>query len=705
MRIRGLVAAVCAGLLIAAAAELDKDEAFIGKRRNYWAFRAAVRPDVPALQSAWVKTPVDAFILEALEAKKQAPLPPASREKLLRRLYLDVIGLPPSPEDVRSFSSWEEAVDRLMAMPQYGERLALKWLDVVRYADTNGFETDGERPDGWRYRDYVVRSFNQNKPFDRFVREQIAGDELFPGDKEALIALGFLRAGPRHVVGGNQDEEMNRQEDLVEITGSIGSTFLGLTVGCARCHNHKFDPILQSDYYRLQAIFASTQLSEIDIASTQDKEEYEAAKKAYETRLKPIQEQIAAIEKPYRERLREERVAKLDAGHAAALKIPKDKRTEEQQKIAKNAEAQVKLSWDDVVNALSVEDREKRAALRREMHRIELDKPRPPAKALAVEVMPKDPPPTYVLKVGDYHHKLDRVSPGFPKVLAGGATAPETSAGRRAALANWLASAENPLTARVFVNRLWQYRMGTGLVATPNDFGVLGGNPGNRKLLDWLAVEFVSNGWSVKHIDRLILLSNAYRQSSTTEKVYWGPNRRRLDAETLRDSVLAASGLLNAKIGGPPVRVPIEKEVYDLIFTEGEPDNLWPLAADKTLQYRRSIYLLNKRTVRLPLLANFDQPDDMTSCPVRPASTHSLQALSLMNSDFMHEQSEAFAARLETACRADRNCAVKLAYQLALARAPQKKELEVARAFFRKDASLADFCLALLNRNEFVYVP
>ena len=696
---------MCAGLLIAAAAELDKDEAFIGARRNYWAFRAPVRPDVPAVQSAWVQTPIDAFILEALEAKKLAPAPPASREKLVRRLYLDVIGLPPSPQDVRNFTSWEKAVDHLMALPQYGERLALKWLDVVRYADTNGFEADGERPDGWRYRDYIVRSFNQDKPFDRFVREQIAADELFPGDKEALLGLGFLRAGPRHVVGGNQDEEANRQEDLVEITGSIGSTFLGLTVGCARCHNHKFDPILQSDYYRLQAVFASTQLNDIDIATKDEKEQYETAKKAYEARLKPINEQIAEIEKPYRERLREEKVRQLSAEHQAVLKVPKAQRTPEQQKLAKDADAQTKLSWDEVVHALSPEDREKRAALRGQMHRIELDKPRSPAKALAVQDMTKDPPATWVLKVGDVHHKLDRVTPGFPKVLAAGATAPETASGRRAALANWLASPQNPLTARVFVNRLWQFRMGTGLVATPNDFGLLGGNPANRKLLDWLAAEFVSHGWSVKHLDRLILLSSAYRQISTAEKVYWAPNRRRLEAETLRDSVLAASGLLNPKIGGPPVRVPIEKEVYDLIFTEGEPDNLWPLAADKTQQYRRSIYLLNKRTVRLPLLANFDQPDDMTSCPVRPASTHSLQALSLMNSDFMHEQSEAFAARLEAACRTDRICAVKQAYQLALARAPRKNEVELARQFFRKDARLADFCLALLNRNEFVYVP
>ncbi len=257
--------------------------------------------------------------------------------------------------------------------------------------------------------------------------------------------------------------------------------------------------------------------------------------------------------------------------------------------------------------------------------------------------------------------------------------------------------------------------MGTGLVATPNDFGLLGGNPTNRKLLDWLAVEFMSHNWSVKHVDRMLLVSSVYRQSTADDaakasidpdnKLYWRMNRRRLDAETMRDNILATSGLLNLKAGGPGVRVPIEKEVYDLIFTEGEPDNLWPLAPDKTEKYRRSIYLLNKRTVRLPMLANFDQPDEMTSCPMRPSSTHALQALSLLNSDFMEEQSRAFALRLEGGCGDDRACAVKLAYKLALARAPLAKEMELARQFFRRDALLEDFCLALLNRNEFIYVP
>jgi hypothetical protein len=641
---------------------------------------------------------------------------------LLRRVYLDVIGLPPTPAEMDAFlrdrspDAYEKLVDRLLASPHYGERMGLKWLDVVRYADTNGFEADGERPNAWRYRDYVVRFFNDGKPYDRFIKEQIAGDELYPGDRDALIALGFLRSGPQHVVGGNQDKEMNRQEILVEMTGSIGSSFMGLTVGCARCHNHKFDPILQADYYKLQAIFAATEFKDIDIAAAADKSAYEERNKAYEARLKPVNEQIAEIEKPYKARIREEKLRKLDAKHAAVLQIPAADRTAEQKLLAKEAEDQLKISWDEVVHVLSAEDREKRAELRRQMHRIELDKPDRPPAAFAVENLAENPPPTYILKVGDYKQKLGEVAPGFVTVIARSEQdAPMGTAGRRGALANWIASSEHPLTARVMVNRIWQMRMGVGLVKTPNDFGLLGGQPTNRKLLDWLATEFVTRNWSVKAIDRMILLSNVYQQNAANDpakaaidpenNLYWRMNRRRMQAETLRDSILTVSGLLNPRIGGKPVRIPIEPEIYDLIFTEGEPDNLWPVAMDKAEQYRRSIYLLNKRTLRLPMLANFDQPDAMTSCPVRPASTHPLQALSLLNSDFMQEQSAALASRLEQECGARGDCQVKLAYKLALARAPQPHEAAMARRFFKKGEPLADFCLALLNRNEFVYIP
>lgn len=714
-----LAAGVCA--LAAAAIDAAKEESWIASRRHFWAFKAPARPAVPEVGDPWVRTPVDAFILQTLREKGLTPAPPLDKERLARRLHLDLTGLPPSPEEVDRFirdtspDAYEKLVERLMGSPHYGERWAQKWLDVVRYADTNGFELDAYRPHGWRYRDYVVRSFNVDKPYDRFLQEQIAGDELFPGNHEALVATGFLRVGPIHIVGGNQNEEMNRQEFLTEIVNGVSAAFLGLTVGCARCHDHKFDPIPQSDYYRLQAVFAATEGQDIVIASEQELAAHERAMKEFEARLNPIKEAIKQIEAPYRERLREEKKQKLEEKYLKVLDIPKEERTEEQKTLAKEAEGQLKVYWDELVAALTPEDRERRAELRRQMHELELHRPHPPAAAYAVANR-GDPPPTHILKVGDHRHKLDAVGPGVLRVISReGSNLPEDPCSRRSALARWLSAPGHPLTARVMVNRIWQMRMGTGLVATPNDFGLLGTRPSNQALLDWLATEFVARGWSVKAIDRLILGSSVYRQSTDyheanakidpENKYYWRMNRRRLEAEFIRDAVLTVSGALNRKMGGPPVRIPIEKEVYDLIFTEEEPDNLWPVHPDKREHARRSLYLLNKRTVRLPMLANFDQPDAMTSCPQRPTSTHALQALSLMNSDFMREQAAVFAKRLETECGADAPCRVERAYRLALARAPREAERAMARKFFEEGGVWEDFCLAMLNRNEFVYVP
>jgi hypothetical protein len=719
-RLAGGLAVVCVvGLTLWAG--VDKDVASVIARRSYWAFRTPVKAPPPAIKSPWIRNPIDAFLLDALQAKKLTPSKPLDRERLLRRITFDLTGLPPEPGEIdrflrdQSFDAYEKVVERLLASPHYGERWALRWLDVARYADTNGYETDAERPHAWRYRDYVVHAFNTDKPYERFVKEQIAGDELWPGDREALIATGFHRAGPIHLVGGNQDEEVNRQELLTEMSGAIGSVFVGLTVGCARCHNHKFDPILQSDYYRMQAIFASTELKDVELANAQQKAAYEWEKKAYEARLEPIKKQIDEIEKPVRAIIHGKKWEQLDAKLRAAYEIPEEKRTADEKVLAKNAKEQLEPLWNEVVDALPAAEREKRAELRKKLHEIELTEPDPPLAAYAVADSEKPVPATYILKVGDVKHKMGEVGPGVLTVLnTGNIEIPNTSRGRRAALANWLASPDHPLTARVMVNRIWQFRMGSGIVATPNDFGVLGQRPTNQKLLDWLAVEFMERNWSVKAIDRLIVLSSAYRQDSADDaakakidpdnKLYWRMNRKRLEGEIIRDSVLAVSGALNPRLGGKPVRVPIEPEVYDLIFTEGERDGLWLLTPSEFEQHRRSLYLLNKRTVRLPMMTAFDQPDTMTSCPVRPVSTHALQALSLFNSDFMREESNRFAARLERECGRDREFQLRRAYRLALARAPKPVEMKMGNQFLASGGTLADFCLALLNRNEFVYV-
>jgi hypothetical protein len=720
--VRALVPlAFLVGMGMCASVDRAKEEAFIGKRRAWWAFQKPVRPPAPALQDAWIKTPIDAFILKSLKDKQLTPSAPLNKEQLIRRVTLDLTGLPPLTADVNKFvadktpNAYEKVVDRLLASQQYGERWGQRWLDVVRYADTNGYELDAFRPHAWRYRDYVVDSFNSDKPYDRFILEQIAGDELFPSNKEALIATGFHRAGPIHLVSGNQDVEMNRQEVLTEFVSGVGTTFMGITIGCAKCHNHKFDPILQADYYRLQAIFSSTEGKDIEIATDEDRDRRKREMEEYKAQLEPVKKAIEAIEKPYREGLKEAKRAKLEPELKAVLEIPKEKRTQDQQKLARAAMSQIGVSWDEVLAAVSPADKERRAVLRKQMHEIELTQPDPLPTAYAV-ANAGGAPTIHILKIGDPKHKLEPVDPGLPSVLSeenGQVTSEPCS--RRSALAKWLASPENPLTARVMANRVWQLRMGTGLVRTPNDFGSLGERPTNRELLDWLATELVERGWSVKALDRMIVTSSVYQQSATDDpakseidsdnKLYWRANRRRMEAEMLRDNILAVSGSLNARMGGKPVRVPIEREIYDLIFTEDEPDNLWPLLPDRKEHNRRSIYLLNKRTVRLPMLANFDQPDAMTSCPVRPASTHALQALSLMNSDFMAEQATAFASRLEKECGPDRSCAVRAAYRDALAREPRQAEAAMAKEFFAGGAPLSDFCLALLNRNEFVYLP
>ncbi len=711
------------GLLVAlgiAGAAADKELTFIGARARYWAFQKVARPSVPSIQDPWISTPVDTFVLARMRDKQLTPSPPVDRIQLIRRVTYDLIGLPPTPDEVKAFvadaspEAYSKVVDRLLASPHYGERWGTKWLDIVRYADTNGYELDKDRTHAWRYRDYVIDSFNKDKPFTRFIQEQIAGDEMFPGNNEALIATGYLRAGSEHLVSGNIDPEESRQEVLTEIATNVGQTFLAMTVNCARCHNHKFDPILQADFYRLQAVFAGAKGDDVEYATPSEKKESEAKIAEYKKRISPVEEALKELAKPYAEKIKEERKAKLDAALREALDLPKDKRTPEQQTLAKNAESQIKPEWDEVVEIMPEDVKARRAKLREQLHEIEFTAPDPMPTAYAFVNTGKDAPESFVLRMGDPHSKLEQIDPAVPRVLQNGFDIPKASTGRRTALANWLASADNPLTARVMVNRIWQFRMGAGLVRTPNDFGVMGDKTEHRTLLDWLASEFAAQGWSVKALDRVIVMSSVYQQSSSPDvlkanvdpdnRFLWRMNRKRFDAEMIRDAALSVSGTLNPELGGKPVRIPIEPEVYDLIFTEHERDGLWPVHPDVRVQNRRGIYLYNKRSVRLPLLSAFDQPDAITSCPVRPVSTHALQALSLFNSSFMQDVSRDFAKRLQSSCGDNKACAIDTAWRLALARPPRKEESRLAKDFL-KSGTLQDFCLAILNRNEFIYVP
>ena len=708
---------------------------------THWAFRPPHRPDEPQIRAqVRVRTPIDAFILAKLEASGLTLSPDAPRPVLLRRLTYDLIGLPPTPEEIDAFigdarpDAYERVVERLLADPRHGERWAQHWLDVAHYAETNGYEADADRPQAWRYRDWVVSAMNADLPFDRFVTEQLAGDLL---GKDSLVAAGFNRCGPAHQVAGNVDPLELRHEFLNEMTGGLGAAFLGLTLGCARCHDHKFDPTSQADYFRFEAFFSAAKMHEADLSTATEQLRHTGEVVALEAKIVPIRTRLDAIDAPYRRAIRADKLAKLPPEARAAFAVEAGKRTPAQKKLADEFGQLLKVSWDEIVAALSASDRLERTALRDKMHALRASAPEPPARAWTLEEG-KGPLSAHVLRRGDIHKRGKKVTPGTPEFLG----VAMTGKGNRLDLARWLVQPNHPLTARVIVNRLWQHHFGKGIVRTPNVFGLRGDAPTHPELLDWLAVELVESGWSLKHMHRLIVTSSVYRQGGKVpgglaaktdpdNRLLWHMPRRRLDAESLRDGILAATGSLTPRLGGPMVRVPLEPEVYDLIFTEGEPDGLWPVTGDVREHTRRSLYLFNKRTVRLPMLESFDQPDTLTSCAVRPISTFAPQALILLNSPFMHQQAGAFAVRLWG--EADTTAQVTRAYRLALGRAPSHDELETALAFLAKQAeslrdrlrarktvalpeampegadpakvaALADFCLALLNRNAFAFV-
>ena len=658
---RSLLTLAAYAVVIAAAVGLNEPVAADDDRT--WAFRPPVRPEIPIVQnSEWIRTPVDAFVLAKLEQAGLDPSRQADRQTLARRLYFDVTGLPPTSEQMDAFladdspDSYERLVEQLLASPHHGQRWAQHWLDVVRYADSDGFEYDDPRPHAWRYRDWVIEALNSDKPFDRFVKEQIAADELYPGDRDALAALGLHRLGPLRLNAGNQDEARNRQEVLTEMVDGTGSAFLGLTFGCARCHDHEFDPIRQEDYYQMQAFFAATQAIDIPLVAVT-----------------------------------------TESGTAVTTESGTDEKK-------------------TVPSIMAVRD---------------VDRSR-------------NIPATFVLDRGEPHQRLNQVEPAVPSIFISGQSAGLTfrrrptaigsggdSTGRRAALAEWLTRPDHPLTARVFVNRLWQHHFGRGIVATPNDFGAMGAAASHPELLDWLTVEFARHDWSVKYLHRLMVLSATYRQSSAARdrsqdagsrstgepvahaaqlvdadnELLWRANRRRLEAEVVRDTLLAVSGNLNRSMGGPGVRLPLPPELARLQYK-----GTWQADPDVSRHQQRTIYLFVKRNNRPPFLEAFDAPDTTVSCGRRTESSHAGQALMLFNSPLLDRQARAFAARLtlEVPDRS-RTLIIERAYRLALSRSPGQDELATGREFLDNPEGLfserlADFCLVLFNLDEFLYV-
>src|SRR5262245_32672489 len=604
--------------------------------RKFWAFRPVNRPAVPQVGAVH---PVDAFVLRKLRDKGLSLSPPADRRILIRRVTFDLTGLPPTPEEVDAFladnapDAYERLVDRLLSSPAYGERWGRHWLDVVRFAQTNGYERDDEKPNAWRYRDYVIRSLNEDKPYDRFVKEQLAGDELDTVSDDSLTATAFYRLGV-----WDDEPDDKRQADFDELDDMLsvtGSTFLGLTVGCARCHDHKFDPIGQEDYYSMLAF------------------------------LRNIKPYVKAEDK--------------DAAKVLFAKLKHGGRT------------------------------------------------------LAVHENGPIAPPTHVLTRGSAATPRKVVAPQFLRVLCPsderavpGLPTPSPSAkttGRRRVLADWIASCDNPVTARVMVNRLWHHHFGRGLVATPSDFGHTGLAPTHPELLDWLASELVDGGWRLKRIHRLILTSQTYRQSSRVANdkallidpgnvLLWRQNLRRLEAEAIRDTILAVSGLLDRTMGGRGIFPTLPPEV---LATQSMPGRGWDKSSEQE-QARRSVYIFVKRTLGVPLLDTFDFGSPDTPTAARAITTIAPQALLLLNSVFMDQQSLALADRLLRGGERRPQAQVERLFRLAFTRRPTEKEETLALRYLEREQkglgpgadgyrrALSRLCKVVLNLNELVYI-
>ena len=586
------------------------------KDKTWWAFQPIRRPSLPiGNRQSTIGNPIDAFVRAELDAKGLKPNPPATKRELIRRACFDLVGLPPTPEQIAAFEkdkspdAWTRLLDHLLSLPQYGERWGRHWLDVVRFAQSNGYERDGEKPEAWRYRDYVVKAFNEDKPYDQFIREQIAGDELEHVTFDSIIATGFQHLG----VWDDEpdDKRMAEFDELDDVLSTTGTAFLGLTIGCARCHEHKFDPIPQSDYYSLLSFFRNIRLSE-------------AAKYT------------------------------LDSPNYVPLVAPA--------KLAEwrtTRDAKIKSLEEKLATA---KDEAEKKKLTQQIDSAKGEKP-PFEFALAVREHGPKSPPTHILVRGNAGSPGSEVQPAFLSVLGARKPALPTladdasSTGRRRAFAQWVASPENPLTARVMANRIWQHHFGRGIVKTPSDFGRAGTLPTHPKLLDWLAAEFIENGWSIKKLHQTIMLSQTYQMSSRAENakanevdpgndLLWRQNLRRLEAEALRDTILAISGCLNPKMGGRGFFPRLSGEV---LAGQSRPGLDWEISSADELS-RRSLYAYVRRTMSVPMLDAFDYSNTTSPLSERPVTTVAPQSLLMLNDEFMQQQAAALAERLEKEC-------------------------------------------------------
>lgn len=742
-------AIVLAGALVAACAvELsagdpatvaDYDAIISQSDRDHWAFRTVQVPFVPVVKDrSWARNPIDSFILKRLEEKGWKPNGTAKLSALYRRMYLDVVGLPPTIDERAAFlkvvsdEAFDRLVDELLARPAYGERWGRHWLDLVRYAESNGYERDGAKPSVWRYRDYVICSFNEDKPYDRFILEQLAGDELPDSTSETVTALGYYRLGPWDDEPADPAED--RFDQLDDIVSTTSQVFLAQTLACARCHNHKFEPLTQLDYYRLTAIVNSLQRfqngrSDLDAPAGSRTEL--AALAARDNEISALSREIGKIRETFKMELLKSGGSKLSPEAVAAFLAPPDKRTDEQKKLVERNRKEL----DEAISTgLPDDSRAKVAALESEIARLRRATADLPRAYYLHEPSPK-PPETHILARGKATRPGIVAPPGVPAVLAAQQpeflAADERTSRRRLSLARWLVDPRHPLTARVIVNRVWQFHFGEGLVRTPSDFGVMGDPPTHPELLDYLAAEFVRHGWSLKWLHRLILTSSTYRMSRESRPEYAAPdpeNRlwwrfpyRRLEVEAIRDSVLAVSGRLNPGMYGPSMYPFIPKEALQ---GNSDPELIWP-AYDEAAASRRTVYAFIKRSLVVPMIEVLDLCDTTKSSARRAVTSVAPQALTLFNGQFVNEQAVHLARRLEREAGVELAGQIERAYLLALCREPTPVERATMLEFVQTEAArlieesagsqtalaseaarlkaLEQLCRVIFNLNEFVY--
>jgi mono/diheme cytochrome c family protein len=764
-----------------------------------WPYQKPAKQEPPAVANAsWVRNPIDNFVLGKLEAAGLQPAPAAPQRVLARRLYLDLLGVPPTPDELQLFladqapDAYEKLVDRLLADPRYGERWGRHWLDLARYAETSGLEGDGGIGNVWRYRDWVIDAFNSNMPYNRFVIQQLAGaDEQsktrnnYQPDKQSLIPTAFLRLAPwdrSNLVAADV-----RQNYLSEVTTATSSIFLGLTVGCARCHDHKYDPIPQRDFYRLEAFFQTTEANRNIEVPFKDKDlaaKAAANLKENGERLKngPEKKELDAFEAELLRKLIDGKAAQAKGQEVTKadlrleVKLAKPRLFTEQERqhytdlledatrtgdaeekqileaveapmLVRLKEAYAKGGIDPAVRfqSLTVEDVRTEAAAKYSGKSIftREDKARHGELSAKLDVFRRQmerwnsavtcvtqvpgPPtgpdiaPVHVLARGDYRQPGEVVEPGFPRAITGNSEPAviETdryrqfpTRGWRHTLATWIASSDNPLTARVFVNRMWQHHFGYGIVRTPSDFGVNGDRPSHPELLDWLAVRFVESGWDIKAMHKLMLLSQTYRQASENaalaknekdpeNRLLWHFNRQRLEAEAMRDSLLFVSGRLNLERGGPSVFPPLPNDLADFARYGRNGGLMWEPNENPDDARRRSVYIFQRRSLPLPILASFDALPFSESCDRRSVTTTPLQALSMLNGDLVNEESAYLAKRIEKEAGQNREAQIRRLFEIVLNRLPEAGELQT---FARFDGTLGSLCKVMMNSNEFVYV-